>query len=283
MKNLVTGGAGFVGSNLVDLLISRGEEVVVLDNFSSLSAKRSNINPNARLIVEDVEKIHKVLGKEKFDRIFHLAAQARIQPSFERPADYFWSNAMGTVEVLEYARTSESGIVVYATTSSKNHGNSRMTPYTFSKVVGEDACKMYSEIYDVKTALTTFYNVYGPREPQEGEWATVVAKFLRQHREGSPLTIVGDGEQSRDFTHVEDICEGLLRISQGEWKGHSFDIGRGEPIKILDLAKMISENYVHVPLRKNEGLHTLSEWRKTESLLRWRPQKSLKTYIDDNK
>jgi UDP-glucose 4-epimerase len=284
MKTLVTGGLGFVGSNLVDKLIERGDEVVVIDNLSSSSANAKYKNPKAKYLITSIEKINKVLQGYKFDRIFHLAAHARIQPSFKEPADYFYNNAMGTVEVLEFARISGSGSVVYATTSSKNHGNSRLTPYTFSKVVGEDACRMYAEIYDMNVAMATFYNVYGPREPREGEWATVVAKFGRQLEEGNPLTVVGDGMQTRDFTHVDDICEGLIRISEYNWRGHNFDLGRGEPIRILDVAKMWTEGeedpIIHVPLRKNEGLHTESEWKKTETLIRWRATKNLKDYIN---
>ena len=134
--------------------------------------------------------------------------------------------------------------------------------------------------------MATFYNVYGPREPRVGEWATVVAKFGRQLAEGSKLTVVGDGSQTRDFTHVDDICQGLIRISEGSWKAHNFDLGRGEPISILDLAKLYTTDMSKiqfVPLRKNEGLHTESEWRKTETLLKWRSTKNLKEYIKQNK
>jgi UDP-glucose 4-epimerase len=131
--------------------------------------------------------------------------------------------------------------------------------------------------------MATFYNVYGPREPREGEFATVTEKFLRQFEDGELITIVGDGQQSRDFTHVDDICDGLIRISEGQWKGHNFDLGRGEPIKILDLAMAIcwgeEDNIKFVPLRKNEGQHTLAEWSKTETLLRWRAKKNILDYI----
>ena len=183
---------------------------------------------------------------------------------------------------MEFTRLSKSGIVVYATTSSKNHGE-HISPYTYYKVVGEGVLKTYANCFDMNCAMATFYNVYGPREPRIGEWATVVAKFGRQFEEGDQLTVVGDGLQSRDFTHVEDICNGLIKISEGDWRGQNFDLGRGNPISILDVAKMWTDNdlskITFVPLRKNEGQHTESEWMKTYSLIKWRAEKDLSDYI----
>jgi len=286
MKSLVTGGLGFVGSNLVDMLVEMGDEVVVIDNISSTSAKMEYQNPSAEYYIQDIERIHGTLIGQKFDRIFHLAAKARIQPSFDDPAGYFWSNAMGTMEVLDFARISGSGTVIYATTSSKNHGSHLITPYTFSKVIGEDACKMYSELYGMKTASATFYNVYGPREPREGEWATVVAKFGRQSQRGEMITVVGDGQQSRDFTHVEDICKGLIRMSELELRGDNIDLGRGNPITILDVAKAWTDNedqIIFTPLRKNEGLHTLCDVEETYQTIGWMAKHTLTDYIESEK
>lgn len=283
MRSLVTGGLGFIGSHLVDKLVSLGDEVVVIDNMSSESSKLSHQNPKVKYHIDDVEMICATLGiQTHFDRIFHLAARARIQPSFKEPSEYFVTNAWGTMEVLEFCRMSGSGLVVYATTSSKNHGTHLLSPYTFSKVVGEDACRMFSEIYGLSTVCATFYNVYGPREPQEGEWATVVAKFLRQFREGDFLTVVGDGQQSRDFTHVSDICDGLIALSTQKFKGENFDLGRGEPIKVLDLAQKICSDpgrIKFVPLRKNEGLHTIANWQRTQDAIGWRAKMSLDEYL----
>ena len=282
MKSLVTGGLGFVGSNLVDILINSGDEVFILDDLSSESSFIENQNEKANLIIGKVEDINKYFVGYKFDRIFHLAAKARIQPSFDNPSEYFSSNALGTSEVMEFARLSNSGIVVYATTSSKNHGD-YISPYTYYKVVGEGILKTYANCFDMNCAMATFYNVYGPREPRIGDWATVVAKFGRQFEEGDQLTVVGDGSQSRDFTHVEDICNGLIKISEGDWRGQNFDLGRGNPISILDVAKMWTDNdlskITFVPLRKNEGQHTDSEWMKTYSLIKWRADKNLSDYI----
>ena len=159
MKILVTGGLGFVGSNLVDMLVSQGNEVWVIDDLSSESATHDNGNQFAEYIIDRVENINQILLGHRFDKIFHLAAKARIQPSFERPLEYFHSNALGTAELMEFARISGSGMVVYATTSSKNHGSPYITPYTYSKVIGEGILKTYAECFDQPCAMATFYNV----------------------------------------------------------------------------------------------------------------------------
>jgi UDP-glucose 4-epimerase len=284
-KALVTGGLGFVGSNLVDELIERGWDVTVIDNLKSVSSSRAYENLEAETYYFDILDIHN-FPQIEFDVIFHLAAEARIQPSFENPERWFTVNALGTMKMLEYAKENNCKSFVYATTSSKNHGSHLVSPYTFSKVVGEDAVRMYAEIYEMNTSMATFYNVYGPREPREGDFATVTEKFLRQSERGEPITVVGDGQQSRDFTHVSDIVDGLIRISEGRWKGHNFDLGRGEPVKIIDLAIAISEredNIKHIPLRKNEGLHTESEWKKTEVMLKWRAKMNILEYIAKRK
>jgi UDP-glucose 4-epimerase len=286
MKILVTGALGFVGSNLVDMLVSQGNEVYGIDNLSSESSSLHYQNQFAEYILGDVQNVLVHYQHHKFDKIFHLAAMARIQPSFEKPYEYMDSNIMGTSAVCELARLHGSK-VTYATTSSKNHGTPYLTPYTFSKVAGEGILKTYANCFNLDCAMATFYNVYGPREPRKGEWATVVAKFGRHREEGEQLTVVGDGSQSRDFTHVSDICKGLIKISEGNWKGHNFDLGRGTPITILDVAKMWTSNdetrIDFVPLRKNEGQHTESEWLKTFTMIKWRAELNLEDYIKLNR
>jgi UDP-glucose 4-epimerase len=282
MKSLVTGGLGFVGSNLVDMLVKSGDDVWVLDNLSSESASMDNKNEKAIYIIGDVQDINKHFSGFKFDRIFHLAAEARIQPSFERPLSYFDSNTMGTAAVCEFARVSECGSLVYATTSSKNHGTPYLTPYTFSKVAGEGIVKTYAECFGMNCGMATFFNVYGPKEPKIGEWATVVAKFGRQWKEGDQLTVVGDGQQTRDFTHVDDICKGLIMISETKSKGDNFDLGRGMPVSILEVANLWTENLERInfiSLRKNEGQHTLCDVEETFNKLVWRAENNLADYI----
>ena len=287
MKILVTGGLGFVGSNLVDMLIELSNDVCVLDNLTSESASTGNKNEKANYVIGDVQDINKHFSGFNFDKIFHLAAEARIQPSFERPLSYFDSNTMGTATVCEFARLSGCKSLVYATTSSKNHGTPYLTPYTFSKVAGEGIVKTYAECFNMNCGMATFFNVYGPREPQIGEWATVVAKFGRQWKEGNQLTVVGDGEQTRDFTHVEDICKGLIMICETNSKGDNFDLGRGMPISILEVAKLWTNDdksrINFVPLRKNEGQHTLCNVEETFNNLGWKAEKNLIDWIKSNR
>ena len=283
MKVLVTGALGFVGSNLVDLLVNDGHEVFGIDDLSSLSSSIYYKNNKCRYYIGNFADPG--LWDKEYEVIFHLGAVARIQPSFEAPFETYQNNALGLAFVADKARTSAAKLI-FASTSSSLHGD-YVSPYTLSKRAGEEYLKMMSNCYGLDCASARFFNVYGDREPVIGEFATVVAKFGRQWKNGEPMTVVGDGTQSRDFTHVTDICRGLISITEERRNGELINLGRGNPYSIMDLVKMYTGNraeegtdYIHVPLRKNEGQST--KW--TESVkLNWEAKIDLPDYIDSFK
>lgn len=283
MKVVVTGALGFVGSNLVDHLVSLGHDVHGIDDLSSISSSLTYVNNFCEYHIGDFQN-HE-LWPTRFDVIFHLAADARIQPSFNKPFRTYENNALGLAFVAVKAKD-HGAKLVFSSTSSSLHGD-YISPYTLSKRAGEEYLKMMSHCYDLDCASARFFNVYGDREPVDGEYATVVAKFGRQWKNNEPMTVVGDGSQSRDFTHVSDICKGLVAITEEKRSAEIIDLGRGRPYSIMDLVKMYAgpdaqegKDYVHVPLRKNEGKAT-----KSQNLisLNWEAKIDLPVYIEDFK
>ena len=279
MKIVVTGALGFVGSNLVDSLISLGHDVKGIDNLSSSSSTLGNGNRDATYEIGDFMD-SKTLDEE-FDVVYHLAADARIQPSFDKPLETFHNNAFGTAYVAEKAR-GFGAKMIFSSTSSSLHGD-YVSPYTLSKRSGEEYLKMMANCYDLDCSSARFFNVYGPREPWSGEYATVVRKFQRQWENREPMTVVGDGTQSRDFTHVDDICSGLIAIMEEKRSGEIINLGRNHPYTIMDLVKMYAgeeaiegRDWLSVPLRKNEGQRT--QWFETVKL-NWEPKINLPDYI----
>ena len=279
MKCIVTGGLGFVGSNLVDTLISQGHNVVVVDNEATGSL--DNLNVRANLYNLDIRhNLDCFLQEEgKIDVIFHLAALARIQPSFARPFTTIDVNCMGTVNVLELARKLECK-VVYAGSSSF-YADPHKNPYAHSKWIGEEHCRMYSKVYGLSTCITRFFNVYGPRHVRNGENACVLGIFERQKIAGQPLTITGTGEQRRDFTSVFDICDGLIAASQKTWEGETFNLGRGSNHSINEVAQMYKPDKVeYIPARKGEAWETLADLTTTREMLGWEPKRDLVDYVN---
>ena len=218
MKSLVTGGAGFIGSNLVDALIELGHEVVVIDNESAESNEEFYWNPKAQNYKYDIRDYENTRSLyDGVDYVFHIAAESRIQPAILNPIEAVSVNCVGTVTVLQCAREAEVKKVIYSSTSSgygfnqpPNHENQPddcLNPYSVSKVAGEKLCKMYTNLFGLKTVIFRYFNVYGERQPLRGQYAPVIGIFLRQRNDGEPLTIVGDGEQRRDFTHVSDVVQ----------------------------------------------------------------------------
>jgi len=277
MKCLVTGGAGFIGSHLVDRLIEDGHEVVVWDDLTT--GKRDQVHEDAKFYQIPVECISPSYHDEKHNAIFHLAAEARIQPSFEFPQRTHDSNVTGTTKILELARHTGAKII-YAGSSSVYH-DQYANPYTFTKLKAEEYCTLYNRIYDVPVAIARFFNVYGPRQLEEGAYATVIGIFERQYRNGEPLTITGTGEQRRDFTHVEDIVSGLIAMSEEEWDANIFNLGTGTNNSIKELAEMFDCETTYIPARPGEAKDTLANIHDSKAFLGWRPKKVLKEYIND--
>lgn len=285
MKYLVTGGAGFIGSTLVDQLLEEGHEVTVLDNVST--GKWENLPSHDKLKIDqdDVSntynnQIAKSWEKttKKFDVIFHLAAEARIQPSFEKPVLTHNSNVTGTVGILELCRKHKARFV-YAGSSSVYH-DKFANPYTFTKQLAEDYGTLYNRVYDVPVAIARFFNVYGPRQLEEGAYATVLGVFERQKRNDEPLTVTGDGEKRRDFTHVDDIVSGLIAMSKDDWNADIFNLGTGTNHSINEVAEMFDHPITYIAERPGEAQTTLADIQESKSKLGWEPKKCLKEYVD---
>jgi UDP-glucose 4-epimerase len=292
MKALVTGGAGFIGTNLIKRLLKDGHEVVSVDNYST--GKKENHQDGCRYHDFDLSSPH-TLGiyvdhgsypawrDEKYDVIFHLSALARIQPSFKDPYKTIFNNHVSTLNILEYGRKNDIK-VVYAGSSSV-HGGVYKNPYTFTKWQGDKLCHMYSEVFDFPVNVCRFYNVYGPHHLTEGEYCTVVGIFETQYKNGEPLTITWDGEQRRDFTHVDDIVDGLILTSKSSSWGLTIELGRGKNYSINDLVDMFGEDYPreYIDKRPGEMRSTLCDLGLAFSVVGYQPTRELKDYIDEVK
>ena len=281
MRALVTGGAGFVGTNLVNRLVDDGHEVIVFDNLSTGMAE--NINKKSKFFMVDISKsevfetdtMNNVVNG--IDVIFHLAALARIQPSIRNPLPAIDVNVNGTLNVLEFARRNEIP-VIYAGSSSKHHGVFN-SPYAFSKHSGEELCQLFSKVYGLNTSICRFYNVYGPHHIRSGTYATVLGIFENQFLNGQPLTITGDGEQRRDFTHIDDIVDGLIRCIGKEHKAEVFELGTGVNYSINEIADMFQTDTTYIPSRPGEYDVTLCDYSKANQLLGYTPKGNLKRYV----
>ena len=286
MKILVTGGVGFIGTNLIKRLVEDGHEVVSLDNYTTGNIE--NEQDGCKYIncelSDDIAR-HGAWGLAHFqldkpDVIFHLAALARIQPSFDTPVESFKANALATQNILEYARLNDIP-VIYAGSSSK-HGNIYSNPYTFTKWQGEELCKLYYEIYNLNVTICRFYNVYGPYQLTEGPYCTVIGIFQKLYENNEPLTITGDGEQRRDFTHVDDIVDGLVRCIDIDGY-NEYEFGRGRNYSINEIADAFGEDYPKEYIDKLPGemRETLCTDTKAFDDLRWSPIEDVINYIRD--
>tara|TARA_B100000287_G_scaffold429752_1_gene483673 strand:+ start:506 stop:1420 length:915 start_codon:yes stop_codon:yes gene_type:complete len=290
MKILVTGGAGFVGTNLVKSLLKKHEEIdiQVLDNFST--GFRHNMVEDDRVKYHEFDvadyffdnHLNDTLGDWRPDTIYHLAALARIQPSFTEPKNTFAANTIGTQNILEWARQNGNIQVVYAGSSS-SHGDIYANPYTFYKYNGEMLVELYSKIYDLPTAICRFYNVYGEHMiPADNPYVAVVAIFDKQKLNNEPLTVTNDGEQRRDFTHVLDICSGLMACQgRTDLKAEYFELGSGRNHSINELVTMYESDSVNIGPRPGEMRTTLCTDTKAHEMLGWKPTRNLEDYIAD--
>ena len=276
MQVLVTGGVGFVGTNLCERLINDNHEVWSFDNYTTGDRKNEIEGVNYYNI--DIRDGFENWIK-KFDVIFHLAALPRIGPSFTNPKEVCDVNVSGTQNVLEYARHHNTP-VVYAGSSSF-WGGVYKNPYTFSKWQGEELCKMYEMIYGLNVTICRFYNVYGDFMPTEGEYRTVIPIFLEQHISGKPLTITSDGEQRRDFTHVDDIVDAMMKVVQLNKWGSVYELGRGENHSINELAEMFGGEKVYIDEIPGEVRNTLCKSELARKKLKWEPKINLKDWIGE--
>lgn len=279
MRILVTGGLGFVGSHLVDNL-AKDNDVVVIDNLSSESSSRDYMRDDVTYWIDDIANLnsYRYTGEE-FDVIYHLAALARIQPSFKDPLKYLSIDMMGTAYVCEFARSCNAKLV-YAGSSSAYAGP-MLNPYAFAKFTGEQCCEMYSKVYGLSTVSARFFNVFGNRQPTSGPYATVVGIFEKQISDDTPLTITGNGEQRRDFTHVHDIVSGLVALSKGDHCGDVYQLGTGTNYSINELAEMFGGEKKYIPARPGEAWETLADISRTVANTGWLPTISLDAYIKD--
>jgi UDP-glucose 4-epimerase len=295
MKSLVTGGAGFIGSHIVDKLLELGHEVVVIDNESSDAHESfywNSLAKNHKLDICDYEAIRALF--EEVDYVFHLAAQARIQPAILNPIDTITKNVLGTCVVLQCSKETNVKRVIYSSTSSayghnifpniETQSDDCLNPYSVSKVSGEKLCKMYYDLYGLETIILRYFNVYGNNQPSKGQYAPVLGLFLKQKNKKMPLTIVGDGSQRRDFINVKDVVNANMlaatRKIDSQYFGGVFNIGTNYNLSIKEIADLISDNQIFIDSRPGESKETLANIDKSKAILGWNPRVQVEDYIN---
>ena len=283
--SLVTGAAGFIGSNLVDYLLSQGHSVVCVDNESAnndkfhWSDKTINVNGD----ITDYKFMKNVFTG--VDYVFHLAAESRLQPAIENPIGAITKNCVGTTVILQCAREAGVKRFIYSSTSS-GYGNNpfpnvetqpddSLNPYSASKVAAEKFCKMYTDLYGLETVVLRYFNVFGDRSPTRGQYAPVIGIFQRQKEAGESLTIVGDGSQRRDFVHVKDVARAnyLAAIMPVKgYEGEVFNVGSGTCYSVQQIADAISDNQTYIPERTGEMDTTFADITKIGKVIGWKPE-----------
>ena len=299
VRCLVTGGAGFIGSHIVEELINSGHTVLCIDNESAESNEKFYWNKKAKNVNIDICDYNDGLLSwfRDVDTVFHLAAEARIQPSLINPLKTIQTNVMGTANVLQASKESGVDRVIYSSTSSA-YGSSDilplredmqtkcMTPYTVGKVAGEQLCKMYNDLFGVKTITLRYFNVYGDRQPLKGVYAPVIGIFLKQFANDELMTVVGCGNQRRDFTHVSDVVRAnmeCLVVGRPDAFGQVFNIGTGTNHSILSLTSYIGGHHTYIEERRGEAWSTLADTSKAKDILQWESSVNLKDWINENR
>ncbi|MBI1883214.1 MAG: SDR family oxidoreductase [Chlamydiae bacterium] len=299
MRCLVTGGTGFIGSHLVDRLLTEGHRVTVLDNLSSgriSNLEKASENPRFSCHEIDVSHIEEIKPFfEKIDWVFHLAALADIVPSIQQPLVYHRSNVDGTACVLEASRLAGVKRFIYAASSScygipdqyptpETAPIRPMYPYALTKYLGEQYVLHWEKTYKMPAVSLRFFNVYGPRSRTTGTYGAVFGVFLAQKLAGKPFTVVGDGNQTRDFTFVTDVADALLRTAESNVSGEVFNVGSGNTYRVNELVELLQGDVVHIPKRPGEPDCTFADIAKIKRVLHWQPkvsfQKGVRIMLD---
>lgn len=289
MKTLVTGGAGFIGSHLCELLLSRGHDVVAVD---SLACGRLNNflsfekHPRFRFVKADIRDIEALKPAFRdIEWVFHLAGLADIVPSIEQPANYYSTNVTGTFNVLECAREHGAKRLVYAASSSsygipeayptpETSPIKPQYPYALTKYMGEELVLHWAQTYKLPALSLRLFNVYGPRSRTTGAYGAVFGVFLAQKLNGKPFTVVGDGKQTRDFTFVTDVAEAFLRAAESEHSGEAMNVGSNNHYSVNRLVELLGGDVVHIPKRPGEPDCTFADVEKIQRLLGWQTRVS---------
>ena len=292
MRYIVTGGCGFIGSHIVDKLTRENNEVIVIDNVSSSSRDEYFFNKKATYYDYDLCDYDFIVSLfENIDCVFHLAAEISIPYCIENPNQSMRNNTISTLNVLEAARNQNVKRVVFSSTCAV-YGNKFFLPsyetnptqplntYSLSKQSGEELCKLYYHLYGLETIVLRYFNVYGDRQPSKGSYAPVMAIFLRQKNNNEPLTLFGDGFQTRDFVNVYDVVEANLLSSKVNLTsyGEIFNVGTGIGISIKEVADLISQDQIYLPERPGEVIHSRANIDKIRKI-GWEPKVDLKQWI----
>ena len=275
MRILVTGGAGFIGTNLISKLI-KNHNISSLDNYST--GKKENHHKGVEYVAGDICDIKNNFNL-KFDVVFHLAAKARIQPSFYHPEEYINTNFQGTYNLVKYC-TRNNIPLIYAGSSSHHSGKFK-NPYTFSKDIGEEIIQLYQKHFYLQASIVRFYNVYGPSQLTEGGYTTLIGRWINNINNNIQCEIYGDGNKRRDFTHVDDITRGLTMIMDQNAYGYTFELGRGKNHSILDVAKMFDIKPTHKKNKPGEAQETLANYSIARHVLGWEPTINLEDYVKE--